>query len=113
MNTEKQYENINLKRDCENFNASKICLTCVHFSSKRWDILLEKQKLHGIVFRFFNTKEEHKLFRYNIKEDLLYILSENQPKILEIINRLKVNRTDIEIKKYTILLFLMMENKSI
>lgn len=102
MNTEKQYENINLKRDCKNFNASKICLTCIHLSSKRWDLLLEKHKLHGIVFRFFNTKEEHKLFRYNIKEDLLYILSENQPKIFEIINRLKVNRTDIEIKKYTI-----------
>jgi CRISPR system Cascade subunit CasE len=102
MNKEKQYNNINLKRDCENFNTSKIYLTCIYFSSKRWDILLEKHKLHGIVFRFFNTKEEHKLFRYNLKEDLLYILSENQPKILEIINRLKVNRTDIEIKQYTI-----------
>ena len=91
-----------ITRDCKNFNTSKIYLTCIHFSSKRWDILLEKHKLHGIVFRFFNTKEEHKLFRYNLKEDLLYILSENQPKILEIINRLKVNRTDIEIKQYTI-----------
>ena len=99
MNTE---NDIIFTRERENLNASKIYLTSVHFSYKRWDILLESFKLHGIVFRFFNTKEEHKLFRYNSKKNLLYILSENRPKILEIINRLKVNRTDIEIKQYTI-----------
>lgn len=99
MNTE---NDIIFTRERENLNASKIYLTSVHFSYKRWDILLESFKLHGIVFRFFNTKEEHKLFRYNLEKKSLYILSENRPKILEIVNRLNVKTTDIEIKQYTI-----------
>ncbi len=99
MNTE---NDIIFTRRRKNLNTSKIYLTCINFSYKRWDILLETYKLHGIVFRFFNTKEEHKLFRYNVEKRSLYILSENRPKILEIVNRLNVKTTDIEIKQYTI-----------
>ena len=99
MNTE---NDIIFTRKRKNLNTSKIYLTCINFSYKRLDILLETHKLHGIVFRFFNTKEEHKLFRYNVEKKLLYILSENRPKILEIVNRLNVKTIDIEMKQYTI-----------